>query len=51
MQSNRNTPVDPASPDLNSLTLIDYDFATFGSPEVRDRLVAKWTNEVFPVPR
>ncbi len=51
VQSNSNTPVDPDSPDLSTLKLIDYDFATFGSPEVRDRLVAKWTNEVFPVPR
>lgn len=51
VQSNASTPVDPASPDLDSLVLIDYDFATFGSPEVRDRLVGKWTNEIFPVPR
>ncbi|UCH25307.1 MAG: ABC transporter substrate-binding protein [Trueperaceae bacterium] len=51
VQSNANTPVPPESPDLSSINLIDYDFATFGSPEVRDRIVAKWTNEVFPVPR
>lgn len=51
VQSNSNTPVDPDSPDLSALKLIDYDFATFGSPEVRDRLVGKWTTEVFPVPR
>lgn len=51
VQSNRNTPVHPASPDLDSLNLIDYDFEMYGDPEVRDRIVGRWTNEVFPVPR
>jgi iron(III) transport system substrate-binding protein len=51
VQSNRNTPVHPASPDLDSLNLIDYDFEMFGDPEVRDRIVGRWTNEIFPVPR
>ena len=51
VQSNANTPVDPASPDLSSIQLIDYDFATYGSPEIRDAIVGKWTNEVFPVPK
>ncbi len=49
--SNSNTPVPPESPDLSKINLIDYDFETYGSPEVRDRLVGKWTNEVFPLPR
>lgn len=49
--SNSNTPVPPASPDLSEINLIEYDFQTFGSPEVRDALVARWTNEIFPVPR
>jgi iron(III) transport system substrate-binding protein len=51
VQSNRNTPVHPASPDMDSLKLIDYDFETFGDPEVRDRIVERWTNEIFPAPR
>jgi iron(III) transport system substrate-binding protein len=51
VQSNSNTPVHPASPDLDSLKLIDYDFETYGDPEVRDRIVGRWTNEIFPVPR
>lgn len=51
IQSNRNTPVPPESPDLDSINLIDYDFATFGDPEVRDPLVERWTTEIFPVPR
>lgn len=49
--SNSNTPVPPESPDLSKINLIDYDFELYGSPEVRDRLVGKWTNEVFPLPR
>lgn len=49
--SNANTPVPPESPDLAEINLIDYDFETFGDPEVRDRLVERWTNEIFPVPR
>lgn len=51
VQSNANTAVDPDSPDLSSINLIDYDFANFGDPAVRDAIVGKWTNEVFPVPR
>lgn len=51
VQSNSATPVAPESPDLDSLTLIDYDFATYGDPEKRDSLVGKWTNEIFPVPK
>lgn len=51
IQSNVNTPVPELAPDLDSINLIDYDFDTFGSPDVRDRLVARWTNEIFPIPR
>jgi len=49
--SNSNTPVPPESPVLSEINLIDYDFATYGDPEVRDSLVGRWTNEIFPVPR
>ena len=51
VQSNSNTPVPPDSPDLSSLNLIDYDFATYGDSETRDSIVGRWTNEIFPVPR
>ncbi|MCA9835734.1 MAG: ABC transporter substrate-binding protein [Trueperaceae bacterium] len=51
VQSNKNTPVPPESPDLDSIKLIDYDFETYGSVEIRDAIVARWTNEIFPVPR
>jgi len=51
VQSNSNTPVPPESPDLDSLKLIDYDFAQFGDPETRDGIVGRWTQTIFPIPR
>jgi iron(III) transport system substrate-binding protein len=51
IQSNRNTPVPEQAPDLDAINLIDYDFDRFGTPEVREALVGRWTNEIFPVPR
>jgi iron(III) transport system substrate-binding protein len=51
IQSNRNTPVPELAPDLDAINLIDYDFDRFGTPEVREALVSRWTNEIFPVPR
>lgn len=51
IQSNRNTPVPEEAPDLDAINLIDYDFDRFGTPEVREALVGRWTNEIFPVPR
>jgi iron(III) transport system substrate-binding protein len=51
IQSNANTPVSELSPDLAGIDLIDYDFDTYGSPEVKERLVGRWTNEIFPTPR
>lgn len=51
VQTNVNTPASPLAPDLDSINLIDYDFDRFGTPEVRDALVARWTNEIFPTPR
>lgn len=51
IQSNRNTPVPELAPDLSTINLIDYDFDTYGTPEVKERLVGRWTNEIFPQPR
>ncbi|HET8985030.1 MAG TPA: ABC transporter substrate-binding protein [Trueperaceae bacterium] len=51
LPSNVNTPVPEATPDLSAINLIDYDFDTFGSPDMRDHLVTRWTNEIFPLPR
>lgn len=44
--SNSNAEVSPESPDLASIKLIDYDFATYGSSETRARLLARWDAEV-----
>jgi len=51
LQSNRNTPVPPASPNLDEINLIDYDFEAYGDPQRRDSIVSRWTNDIFPVPR
>lgn len=44
--SNSNAEVAPESPDLASIKLIDYDFATYGSSDTRARLLARWDSEV-----
>ena len=44
--SNNNAPVPPESPSLDQITLIDYDFATYGSSEVRQRLLSRWDDEI-----
>ena len=44
--SNRNAAVPPESPSLDQITLIDYDFATYGSSEVRQRLLSRWDAEI-----
>lgn len=44
--SNSNAQVAPESPDLASIKLIDYDFATYGSSETRERLLARWDADV-----
>lgn len=37
---------DPEAPDMASVKLIDYDFATYGSSETRERLLQRWEAEV-----
>ncbi|MGB7268614.1 MAG: ABC transporter substrate-binding protein [Albidovulum sp.] len=44
--SNAEATIPPESPDLASIKLIDYDFATYGSSETRARLLARWDEEV-----
>jgi iron(III) transport system substrate-binding protein len=44
--SNNDTPVPPEAPDLSKIKLIDYDFAKYGSTEVRTRLLKRFTDEV-----
>jgi iron(III) transport system substrate-binding protein len=48
--SNANAEAPPESPDFDSITLIDYDFKTYGSSETRTRLLERWDNEVGSLP-
>ncbi|MFN4128720.1 MAG: extracellular solute-binding protein, partial [Paracoccaceae bacterium] len=44
--SNPEASTDPEAPDMAAVKLIDYDFATYGSSETRERLLARWEAEV-----
>lgn len=44
--SNSKAEVAPESPDLTSIKLIDYDFATYGEKSTRERLLKRWNEEV-----
>ncbi|MBN9242016.1 MAG: ABC transporter substrate-binding protein [Mesorhizobium sp.] len=44
--SNKDTPVPPEAPDLSKIKLIDYDFAKYGSSEVRKKLLKRFSDEV-----
>jgi iron(III) transport system substrate-binding protein len=44
--SNPAAATDPDAPDMAAVKLIDYDFATYGAPETRERLLARWEAEV-----
>ncbi len=46
LPSNRSTPIPAEAPDISKIKLIDYDFAKYGSSEVRKRLLSRWTKEV-----
>jgi len=46
--SNSNAALAPESPTLESIKLIDYDFATYGTTETRARLLARWDEEIKP---
>ncbi len=46
--SNSNATLAPESPKLESIKLIDYDFATYGATDTRARLLARWDAEVKP---
>jgi iron(III) transport system substrate-binding protein len=49
--SNMNAATPPEAPKLADIKLIDYDFATFGSSEVRTRLLARWDAEIGSLPK
>ncbi len=49
--SNTKTPVPRVAPRFQDFKVIKYDFLKYGSTAVRDGLVKKWTNEIFPLPK
>ncbi|KSV72169.1 iron ABC transporter substrate-binding protein [Sinorhizobium sp. Sb3] len=44
--SNPDTKVDPEAPVMSSIKLIDYNFATYGASETRERLLSRWEKDV-----
>ena len=44
--SNKNAKVPKEAPDLSSIKLIDYDFAKYGSSDVRKALLKRWDDEI-----
>jgi len=51
VMSNKSAQSSPMAPDLNKLTLIDYDFKKYGSKAERTRLLKKWDDEVSTLPQ
>ena len=51
IKANVNATPFPGGPKLEEIKVIDYDFETYGAPELQGRLIARWTNDIFPVPR
>jgi iron(III) transport system substrate-binding protein len=49
--SHSRSAVDPDVPRFEDVKLINYDFGKYGTPEVRDGLIRKWTEQVFPLPK
>jgi iron(III) transport system substrate-binding protein len=51
IQSHSRTPVDSDVPRFEDVKVIAYDFGKYGTPAVRDALIKRWTEQVFPLPR
>ena len=49
--SNASATPPPQAPDLSQIKLIDYDFKKYGSSAERRRLLKKWDDEVYTLPR
>lgn len=46
--SNARAMLPPSAPDISMIKMVDYDFATFGSPEQRSRLLSRFDSEINP---
>lgn len=49
--SNSKTPIPSTAPRFQDFKVIKYDFLRYGSASVRDRLIKRWTTEIFPLPK
>ncbi|WP_394787791.1 ABC transporter substrate-binding protein [Rhodoferax sp.] len=49
--SNKGATISAKAPRLESVKTISYDFAKYGSDEVRKRLLKRWDDEIFSLPR
>lgn len=49
--SNTGAETSDKAPDMSTITLIDYDFAKYGSSDERKRLLQKWDEEVSVLPQ
>ena len=49
--SNSKTAVPRTAPRFQDFKVIKYDFLKFGNQSIRDGLVKKWTDQVFPLPK
>ena len=49
--SNMGAETSESAPDMSQITLIDYDFRTYGSSDTRQRLLQKWDEEVSTLPQ
>ncbi|MBY8608717.1 ABC transporter substrate-binding protein [Burkholderia arboris] len=45
--ANRDAKVPPQAPNVTSIKLVNYDFAKYGSPQVRKHLLQRWTTEIY----
>ena len=43
--------VDKDVPRFEDVNAINYDFGKYGTPAVRDGLIKRWTEQVFPLPK
>lgn len=49
--SNKAASIPPRAPRLETVKTIAYDFAKYGSDETRKRLLKRWDDEIFALPR
>ncbi|MGE4610183.1 MAG: ABC transporter substrate-binding protein [Paracoccaceae bacterium] len=49
--SNVGSNTSPSAPNMDDITLIDYDFTLYGSSAERRRLLAKWDEDISTLPQ